>query len=108
MPALDCALCLPQEWLDDPTRCGRAGIPAGTTHHTKPQLALDAGVPAARVVADVVWGSDRTLRRVLEARVQAYVLAVRGHEESSTWSPEPKDSLPGPREEPLPAHPRRV
>ena len=64
---------------------------------TKPQLALalveralDAGVPAAWVVADEVYGSDSKFREPLEARGQAYVLAVRGNQSVqsvSTWSP---------------------
>ncbi len=91
---IDRALYVPQAWLDEPTRSRRAGIPAGVAHSTKPQLAgalleraLDGGVLAAWVVADEVYGSDGTLRRVLEARGQAYVLAVRGSEKPSTWPP---------------------
>jgi SRSO17 transposase len=38
--------------------------------------ALDAGVHAAWVVADEVYGEDEGLRRWLEARQQPYVLAV--------------------------------
>ena len=61
---------------------------------TKPQLALalveralDAGVPAAWVVADAVYGSDSKFRGPLEARGQAYVLAVRANQSVSTWPP---------------------
>jgi SRSO17 transposase len=92
--AIDRALYLPQAWLADPERCRRAGIPADVAMQTKPQLArvmleraLEAGVPATWVVADEVYGSDGALRRALEARGQAYVLAVRGNEKPSTWPP---------------------
>lgn len=92
--AIDRALYLPQAWLADPSRCHQAGIPAETSFRTKPQLAramldqaLDAGVPAAWVVADEVYGSDGALRRALEARDQAYVLAVRGNQAVTTWPP---------------------
>lgn len=91
---IDRALYLPQGWLNDPARCRQAGIPAEMPHRTKPQLALamveqalEHGVPARWVVADEVYGSDGKLRRALETRDQAYVLAVRGNEKPSCWPP---------------------
>lgn len=84
---LDRALYLPKEWTDDPKRCERAGIPEGTTFATKPQLAKQmlarafaAGVPAAWVTGDEVYGSDGSLRRWLEHEGRSYVLAVRGNQ----------------------------
>jgi len=92
--AIDRALFVPQEWLADPARCRAAAIPEGLAYRTKPQLALAmleralaAGVPARWVVADEVYGSDGKLRRALEERGQAYVLAVRSNEKPSTWPP---------------------
>jgi SRSO17 transposase len=89
---LDRALFVPAEWFADRDRCRRAGIPEGVRHRTKPQLALelleralDAGVPAAWVAGDEVYGSDGKLRRALEGRGQPYVLAVRGNEKPTTW-----------------------
>jgi SRSO17 transposase len=91
---LDGALFVPQEWFADRARCRRAGIPDEVVHRTKPGLALEmleraleAGVPAAWVTADEVYGSDGKLRRALEARGQAYVLAVRSNECTTTWPP---------------------
>lgn len=91
---IDRALFVPEAWFAEPDRCQRVGIPADLTHRTKPQLArtmveraLDAGVPTAWVVADEVYGSDSALRRMLEARGQAYVLAVRSNEKVATWPP---------------------
>src|SRR5215210_9134144 len=91
---LDRALFVPREWFADRERCRRAGIPDEVVHRTKPSLALelieralDAGVPAAWVTADEVYGSDGKLRRALEARDQAYVLAVRSNESTTTWPP---------------------
>jgi SRSO17 transposase len=91
---LDRALYLPQEWADDRARCREAGIPDAVPFRTKPQLALamveralDAGVPAAWVVADEVYGNDGKFRRALEARAQAYVVAVRRDYPVSTWPP---------------------
>jgi SRSO17 transposase len=91
---LDCALFVPEEWFADRDRCRQAGLPDSVTHQTKPQLAwelleraLEAGVPAAWVTADAVYGSAGKLRRALEARGQAYVLAVRSNEQPTTWPP---------------------
>ena len=91
---LDRALFVPEEWFADRDRCRRAGIPVHLTHRTKPQLALalleralEAGVPAAWVTGDEVYGSDGRLRRALEGRGQAYVLTVRSNEKPTTWPP---------------------
>jgi SRSO17 transposase len=81
---LDRALYLPAEWTDDPARCKKAGIPEGTAFATETQLAremlsraFEAGVPAAWVTGDEVYGSDGDLRRWLETGGRPYVLAVR-------------------------------
>ena len=84
---LDRELYLPVAWTQERERCRQAGIPADRGFATKPQLAcqmlaraLAAGVPARWVTGDCVYGNDRRLRRWLEARPQAYVLAVSGKE----------------------------
>ncbi len=84
---LDRELYLPKEWTDDRDRCQRAGIPSERHFATKPQLArhmlaraFASGVPARWVTGDSVYGDDRRLRMWLEARPQAYVLAVSGKE----------------------------
>ena len=91
---VDRGLYLPKEWTDDRARCRAVGIPDDVPFQTKPQLAramveraLDAGVPAAWVVADEVYGGDSQFRGPLEARGQAYVLAVRSNQPVSTWPP---------------------
>jgi SRSO17 transposase len=91
---LDRTLYLPKEWTQDPERRAAAGVPEAVAFRTKPQLALemleralDAKVPAKWVVADEVYGSDGKLRRALEARDQAYVLAVKSNEMPTTWPP---------------------
>jgi SRSO17 transposase len=82
---LDRALYLPQSWTDDRARCRAAGIPDEVAFATKPALAqamlaraLDAGVPAAWVTADSIYGDAKYLRVWLEARPIGYVLAVSG------------------------------
>jgi SRSO17 transposase len=80
---IDRELYLPRSWTDDPDRCRAAGIPDQVGFATKPALAttmicraLDAGVPAAWVAGDEVYGANPGLRAELEARGVGYVLAV--------------------------------
>jgi SRSO17 transposase len=91
---IDRALYLPRQWADDQERREEAGVPETVAFHTKPWLALDmleraldAGVPARWVVGDSVYGSDGKLRQALEARGQAYALAVKRTEQPTTWPP---------------------
>ena len=80
---LDRELYLPESWIADQERCQEAGIPTGTAFATKPALArrmlaraFARDMPAAWVVADETYGNDEPLRRWLEGRRQAFVLAV--------------------------------
>jgi SRSO17 transposase len=80
---LDRELYLPREWVEDPERRTGAGVPEAVQFATKPQLArrmleraLEAGVPAAWVTGDAVYGGDRRLRIWLEEREQPFVLEV--------------------------------
>jgi SRSO17 transposase len=80
---IDRRLYLPRSWTDDPDRCAAAGVPPEVGFATKPRLALDmiaaavhAGVPAAWVAADEVYGNDPTFRDAVRARGLGYVLAV--------------------------------
>ncbi|HEY5091118.1 MAG TPA: IS701 family transposase [Polyangia bacterium] len=83
---IDRRLYLPDAWAADEARRRQGRVPAPVTFATKPQIAcdliaaaLDAGAPCAWVLADALYGSDSRLRRMLEARGQAYVLAVRSN-----------------------------
>ena len=80
---VDRELYLPRAWTEDAERCAAAGIPAQVEFATKPELAmrmltraLDAGVPAAWVTGDEVYGQHSRLRQMLEERQMPYVLAV--------------------------------
>ena len=84
---IDRRLYLPKDWADDAARRAEAAIPADTGFATKPEIArdliaatLDAGIPCAYVLADAVYGSDKSLRVMLERREQPHVLAVRSNE----------------------------
>ena len=83
---LDRALYLPEQWTGDPGRCAAAGVPEGTGFATKIRLAktmleraFAAGVPAAWVTGDEVYGAWE-LRRWLEDQRRPYVLAVRANQ----------------------------
>jgi SRSO17 transposase len=80
---VDRELYLPRLWTDAPERCRAAGVPDEAGFATKPELArrmlaraLDAGVPAAWVTGDEVYGNSTGLRAKLQARRIGYVLAV--------------------------------
>jgi SRSO17 transposase len=84
---LDRALYLPREWADDAVRRQEAGVPEAVPFATKPQLAqrmlgraLAAGVPAAWVTGDALYGGDRRLRVWLEQHEQPFVLAIKSDE----------------------------
>lgn len=91
---LDRELYLPKAWMDDPSRCAKAGIPEDRTMATKPVLAadmieraLDAGVQAAWVTGDSVYGQHSGLRRRLESRGMHYVMAVPMNQQVITPAP---------------------
>jgi SRSO17 transposase len=80
---LDRALYVPKEWAEDPLRRAEAGVPASASSSAKPALGRDllerafaAGVPAAWVTADSIYGGAHHLRHYLEDRAQPFVLAV--------------------------------
>jgi SRSO17 transposase len=80
---IDRELYLPRAWTRDRERCRAAGVPDQVRFATKPALAtamigraLDAGVRAAWVTGDEVYGANPGLRAELEARGIGYVLTV--------------------------------
>jgi len=81
---IDRALYLPEEWAEDEARRREAGVPEEVTFATKGELArkmlepaFDVSVHAAWVTGGETYGTDRRLRRWLEARGRFYVLAER-------------------------------
>ena len=80
---LDRELYLPKAWTEDAQRRQEAGVPPQVSAQTKPALgqallerAFAAGVRAAWVRADSIYGGVYALRRFLEEREQPFVLAV--------------------------------
>lgn len=83
---IDRRLYLPKDWAADPERRTRTSIPDDIDFATKPIIArdmvehlLDEGIPCAWVLADAVYGSATSFRRMLERRGQPYVLSVRSN-----------------------------
>lgn len=86
---IDRRLYLPEAWAKDAARRAKAQVPAEIAFATKIEIArdlrdliaaaLDAGTPCRWVLADALYGGDYRLRRMLEARRQPYVLAVRSN-----------------------------
>jgi SRSO17 transposase len=79
---IDRELYLPDEWTQDRVRCREAGISDAAGFATKGTLAqrmlaraFAAGVRAAWVVGDTIYGADE-LRTWLQTQQQPYVLAV--------------------------------
>lgn len=84
---IDRRLYLPKSWAEDGDRRRKASVPEDVAFATKPAMAremiaaaLDSGASCSWVLADAVYGSDYQLRRMLEDRGQAYVLAVRSNQ----------------------------
>lgn len=81
---LDFALYLPEEWLQDPIRCRRAGIPENVTFQTKWQLslemvdqALEWGISPGVIIADAGYGVSSSFRKCLRDRKLTYVLGIQ-------------------------------
>jgi len=84
---VDRELYLPQEWCDDWPRRQEAGIPDDVAFASKPELAQRmlqrvgaAGLPAAWVTGDEVYGGSGPLRRWLEAQRCPYVLTIASND----------------------------
>ena len=83
---IDRQLYLPKDWAADKARRQKAHVPDEIVFATKPAMArdmiartLDAGLPCAWMLADALYGADSKVRRLLENRRQAYVLATRSN-----------------------------
>ena len=82
---LDRRLYMPQEWMEDPERCKKAGVPEDAVFKTKPQMLLEmlkeatqAGVPYKWVTGDCVYGDFTDIRTWLEEQGKCYVFNVSG------------------------------
>jgi SRSO17 transposase len=94
-------LYLPQSWLDDPTRCAKAGVPAEVAFATKPQIALSLieqalaeGVAPGPVLADAAYGNGFAFRQRLRSLGLEFFLQVTPQEHQA-WTEEVPTTLNG-------------
>jgi len=83
-------LYLPQEWVDDPDRRQRAGVPEDVEFRTKPEIALAQiakahtdGVPRGVVLMDAGYGCNTALREGVTALGLNYVAGILP--QTSVW-----------------------
>ncbi|MET8162635.1 IS701 family transposase [Sphaerisporangium sp. NPDC005289] len=89
---IDRRLYLPAKtWLADSRRCQAAGVPDQAVFATKPALAgqmitaaVEAGIDAAWVTGDEVYGQDPRLHALIAGHGIGYVLAIAGNQRVRT------------------------
>jgi SRSO17 transposase len=99
---IDRALYLPKSWAEDDERRERAGVPGEVEFATKPALAtamitraVQAGVPAAWVTGDEVYGADPVLRSTVREHGLGYALQVAANRRVPTHTgPLRVDAIP--------------
>ena len=94
-------LYLPEAWVNDPARRGKAGVPNDVAFQTKPQIALaqirttlDAGVATAMVLADAGYGVDTAFRDGITELGLAYGVGIQSS--TSLWPPGTEPLAPKP------------
>jgi SRSO17 transposase len=71
---IDRRLYLPKDWIGDAERRKAASIRDDVTFATKPKIGIAMGAGYS------VYGSDKSLRVMLESRDKPHVLSIRGNE----------------------------
>lgn len=97
---VDCRLYIPEDWIDDPERCRKAGIPdKNIVFKTKAQLALEI-VRSARAKGlrfnwsgyDGGYGKEPWFLRALEDDGEIFMADV--HKDQMIWLEDPQPFLP--------------
>ncbi|MFD1112647.1 IS701 family transposase [Pseudoroseomonas ludipueritiae] len=109
-------LSLPQEWIGDPQRCARAGVPeAAIVPRSKGEIALEeidrlhaAGVRFGTVLADAGYGASAAFRQGLDARGLLWAVGIPRNQKVYSAAvqlvpPQGRGRKPVPDEEPLEA-----
>ena len=97
---VDARLFLPAEWVDDPERCRRAGVPdADIVSKSKVELAMDIvkhqrelGVRFSFVCADGLYGNSGGFARGLDDLGETFVLHV--HSDQLVYLRDPSPAVP--------------
>jgi SRSO17 transposase len=86
-------LYLPKEWVSDPARQAKAGVPEDAAFQTKPEMALaqiaqalEDGVPQGVVLMDAGYGVNTALREGVTALGLSYVAGILP--QTSVWAPD--------------------
>ena len=96
---VDCRLYLPEEWIQDPARCRKAGIPEAESAalRTKPELALEIvrhqralGVDFQWVGADGLYGNDPAFLRALDKDGERFIIDVHSDQRIYLEEPYPR------------------
>ena len=95
---VDGRLYLPEQWVNDPERCRRAGVPeAQILKRTKPELALEIvrhqralGVDFKWVCADGLYGNSPDFLRALEEDGEQFVIDVHADQRVYLEDPCPR------------------
>ena len=95
-------LYLPKDWVDDPLRRAKAGVPADITFQTKPEIALQQlrqaladGVPPGVALMDPAYGNDSKLRAGISRLELTYVAGILPT--TMVWRPGETPLPPAPR-----------
>ena len=95
---IDRRLYMPKEWIDDPERRKKAGVPENVIFQTKPQMALEmikeataSGMLYKWVTGDCVYGDYGDIRCWLEENKKCYVLSVSG--KAYVWRGKKQESV---------------
>lgn len=95
---LNWALYLPRQWIEDPERRRKAGVPEDVVFKTKNQLALDLidearqwGLQDRVILADSAYGDAFEFRQGLRSRHLDHVVQVSGDLTAWTQDPHPAE-----------------
>jgi SRSO17 transposase len=97
---VDMALFLPEEWIQNPARCEKVGVPPEEIRHrTKPELAIEivrrqrqAGIRFDYVLADGLYGHSGDFCRALSHDGETFLVHV--HSNQQVYLEDPRPALP--------------
>jgi SRSO17 transposase len=97
---IDVRLFLPEEWIQDPARCQRAGIPeSGRQYKTKKELALEIvdqtrqqGSRFGWVGGDAAYGSGLDFLYALDERPESFLIDI--HKDQHIYLTDPAPVIP--------------
>lgn len=97
---INCRLFLPAEWVNDPHRCRKAGMPAADiVHKTKPELAIEMlkeliedGLQFGWITADGLYGQSYEFCKAIDEQKKDFVVDV--HKDQHVYIEQPEIYMP--------------